>query len=142
MSDYKHWVVGFVFRKEKNEVALVMKNRPEWQKGRLNGVGGKIEGSETSHQAMRREFKEEAGADIPENAWREFALLKEKPGDVKFLVAHGDYALTSMTDESVDWYKVSNLTALPTMPDLKWLIPLASDDNTKYVSIDYDQPMS
>jgi 8-oxo-dGTP diphosphatase len=67
MSDYKHWVVGFVF-KNRDEVTLVMKNRPEWQKGKLNGVGGKIEAGETSAQAMRREFKEEAGADIPESA--------------------------------------------------------------------------
>lgn len=138
MSDYKHWVVGFVFR-NRNEVALVTKNRPKWQKGRLNGVGGKIEEGETSIEAMRREFQEEAGADIHE--WREFALLKEKPGDVKFLVAHGDYALTSMTDEPVAWYKVDDIKTLPVMPDLRWLIPLALDDNNRYVSIDYDQPM-
>lgn len=138
MSDYKHWVVGFVF-KNRSEVALVTKNRPEWQKGRLNGVGGKIEEGETSVEAMRREFKEEAGADIAE--WREFALLKEKPGDVKFLVAHGDYALTSMTDEPVAWYKIDDLKNAPIMPDLHWLIPLALDDNNRYVSIDYDQPM-
>ena len=138
MSDYKHWVVGFLFR-NRSEVALVTKNRPEWQKGRLNGVGGKIEGEETSVEAMRREFLEEAGVDIA--VWREFALLKEKPGDVKFLVAHGDYILTSVTDEPVDWYKIDDLTTLPIMPDLKWLIPLALDDNNRYVSIDYDQPM-
>lgn len=138
MSDYKHWVVGFLF-KNKEEVVLVTKNRPEWQKGRLNGVGGKIEGEETSVAAMRREFREEAGADVPE--WREFALLKEKQGDVKFLVAHGDYALESLTDEPVAWYKIDDLPTLPTMPDLKWLIPLALDDNNRYVNIDYDQPM-
>jgi 8-oxo-dGTP diphosphatase len=138
MSDYKHWVVGFVF-KNRTEVALVTKNRPEWQKGRLNGVGGKIEEGETSVEAMQREFKEEAGADV--QVWREFALLKEKPGDVKFLVAHGDYAIESLTDEPVNWYKLSDLPTLPTMPDLHWLIPLALDDNNRYVHIDYDQPM-
>lgn len=125
--------------RNRSEVALVTKNRPEWQKGRLNGVGGKIEGEETSVEAMRREFLEEAGVDIA--VWREFALLKEKPGDVKFLVAHGDYTLTSVTDEPVDWYKIDDLTTLPIMPDLKWLVPLALDDNNRYVSIDYDQPM-
>jgi 8-oxo-dGTP diphosphatase len=138
MSDYKHWVVGFLFR-NRSDVALVTKNRPEWQEGRLNGVGGKIEGAETSVEAMRREFQEEAGAAVSD--WREFALLKEKPGDVKFLVAHGDYTLESLTDEPVAWYKIDDLPTLPTMPDLKWLIPLALDENNRYVSIDYDQPM-
>lgn len=136
MSDYKHWVVGFLF-KNRSEVVLVTKTHPDFQKGKLNGVGGKIEGEETAPQAMRREFLEEAGVDIPESEWREFALLKEKPGDVKFLVAHGDYTLTSMTDEPVAWYKIDDLKNATIMPDLHWLIPLALDDNNRYVTVEY-----
>jgi 8-oxo-dGTP diphosphatase len=139
MYDYKHWVVGLLFR-NRSEVVLVLKTHPEFQRGKLNGVGGKIEGEETTRAAMRREFREEAGADIPESAWREFALLKEEAGDVTFLVAHGDYDVRTMTDEAVAWYRVVDLRSEPVMPDLHWLIPLALDDQNRYTTIDYQEP--
>ena len=36
-------VVGFAFTEDRRSVILIRKNRPEWQAGRLNGVGGHIE---------------------------------------------------------------------------------------------------
>jgi 8-oxo-dGTP pyrophosphatase MutT (NUDIX family) len=138
MSDYKHWVVGFVFRNDKSEVVLQLKNRPAFQVGKLNGPGGKIEEGESALEAMRREFKEETGADVTE--WREFALLKEKPGDVTFLVAHGEYEVKTMTDEPVAWYRVDDLKNQPILPDLAWLIPLALDDQNRFSTVEYNQP--
>lgn len=44
-----------------DNVLLIEKQRPEWQKGRLNGVGGKIEPGEADSSAMIREFAEETG---------------------------------------------------------------------------------
>jgi len=35
-------VVGFLFDNFSENVLLIKKNRPAWQKDRLNGVGGKI----------------------------------------------------------------------------------------------------
>jgi 8-oxo-dGTP diphosphatase len=64
------WVVGFLIR-NRSEVALMTKTHPEWQKGKLNGVGGKIDDGESPEGAMRREFLEEAGVDVP--TWRKFA---------------------------------------------------------------------
>ena len=43
------------------KVLLVEKDRPAWQSGKLNLVGGKIEEGETPEQAALRELKEEAG---------------------------------------------------------------------------------
>lgn len=43
------------------EVLVVTKNKPEWQKGKKNLVGGKIEQGETPQQAAEREFQEETG---------------------------------------------------------------------------------
>lgn len=42
-------------------VLLVLKDRPDWQKGFLNLVGGKVEENETIEQAALRELKEETG---------------------------------------------------------------------------------
>lgn len=60
-------VVGFVFRGK--EVVLILKNRPDWQAGRLNGVGGRVEAGESPKEAMVREFKEETGLYIPLGFW-------------------------------------------------------------------------
>ena len=51
--------VGFEFTASNDLVLLIRKNRPEWQKGKLNGIGGHIKVGETPLEAMRREFEEE-----------------------------------------------------------------------------------
>lgn len=73
MKKYKKYTVGFLFDQKKENVVLIRKNRPEWQAGRLNGVGGKIEDGETSSEAMSREFWEETGANIKD--WKYIASL-------------------------------------------------------------------
>ncbi len=45
----------------KNRVLLILKNKPAWQKGKVNLVGGKIEPGEEPEQAAQRELKEETG---------------------------------------------------------------------------------
>ena len=42
-------------------VLLIRKARPDWQAGKLNGIGGKVEGAETITEATVREFREETG---------------------------------------------------------------------------------
>jgi hypothetical protein len=37
------YVCGFMFANDFTEVALIRKNKPEWQRGKLNGIGGKVE---------------------------------------------------------------------------------------------------
>ena len=61
MSDYKHWVVGFVFRNNRSEVVLQKKNRPSFQVGKLNGPGGKIEEGESALDAMRVSLRKKQG---------------------------------------------------------------------------------
>lgn len=45
-------------------VLLVLKERPSWQKGRLNLVGGHVEPGETPLEAAVRELKEETGIEV------------------------------------------------------------------------------
>lgn len=49
----KNWFDG--------QVLVIEKNRPEFQKGRLNLIGGKVEPGETANQAAVRELLEETG---------------------------------------------------------------------------------
>lgn len=119
-----YFVLGFLFSPDFKEVVLINKEHPEWQKGFLNGIGGKAENQETLQEAMRREFKEEAGLDIP--YWNEVGVLDGK--DFKVVV----YTQTSelykqvqtKEDEVIEIIKVSDIKNRKVIPNLQWLIPL------------------
>ena len=63
------YVVGYCFQRDLGAVTLIEKIKPTWQRGKYNGVGGKIEPGETAPEAMSREFFEEAGVLIPATEW-------------------------------------------------------------------------
>lgn len=124
------YVIGFLFN-SKDSVLLIRKNRPEWQKGKLNGIGGHVEKGESYLQAMRREFFEEAGVDIPD--WQEFCQMHFPEAIVACFKATGDYKPIQKTDEEL--YSVIK-TSLPynVIPNLRWLIPMAMYEVEKYMT--------
>ena len=115
MAEYKpktEYVVGFLFSKERDRVVLIQKNRPDWQSGDLNGVGGHVNPGETYAQAMRREFLEEAGLDVPD--WEEVASAECPTVRIVFFRAFGDLSGVrvgeqSLTDERVRLAYLGNL---------------------------------
>lgn len=58
------YVVGYLFNDDGTEVALILKDHPAEQVGKLNGIGGRIERLEDSQMAMLREFEEETGVTV------------------------------------------------------------------------------
>ena len=56
----KNYVVGFVFDKSMNNVLLLLRYKEPYLH-LYNGVGGKVEKSETPFEAMERELEEETG---------------------------------------------------------------------------------
>lgn len=55
----KHYVI--VYAEIDDLILLVMKDRPDWQKGLLNLVGGKVEEGESIENTALRELEEESG---------------------------------------------------------------------------------
>lgn len=103
--DIGRYVVGFVFG-DNNQVLLIRKNRPEKQKGLLNGIGGKIEVNENPSDAMVREAFEEAGLESYPNSWLLFhANLEQSKNKLFFFVTrhHGSLReLKAKTDEELE----------------------------------------
>jgi 8-oxo-dGTP diphosphatase len=126
-------------RADAQKVLLIKKNRPAWQKGKLNAIGGKVEPGELSYQAMCREFWEETGL---------------KTGDFHPLCVLGDGltyevyfyytylspaeidATQSMTDEKIGLFDVEAILTgkFKTISNLPWLLAMAlekPDDGPK-----------
>lgn len=144
MIDY---TLGFAFNKEMNRVILIKKNRPSWQAGLLNGVGGKVEEWDASPTAAQaREFREETGIETTPGEWKLFASLN---GD-NFLVDcfwttlddQRFYSFESVTDEAVYQYSLSELRAFNTCPNVSMLIAMAQNldvqsNRFKHIELNY-----
>jgi 8-oxo-dGTP diphosphatase len=131
-----YYVIGFLIKDDK--VALIEKNRPEWQKGLLNGIGGHIEPGETPFQAMVREFEEEAGMRIPD--WEYYCTMKYPEALVFCFRKFGsdNVEIRTMTDEFIDWYPLDPLPE-KVIPNLNWLIPLAHYDDDYLRTVDFSR---
>ena len=126
------YVLGFAFdRVGGDRVLLIRKNRPTWQAGRLNGVGGHIERTDDHpHAAMRREFLEEAGLDVAN--WRAFARMEGEHFCVHVFRVTLDRLedAKTQTDEPLVIVPVRRLECEPVISNLPWLISLALDLGT------------
>lgn len=125
----KRMVAGLLISKARRSVALVSKLRPEWQKGRLNGIGGHIEEGESPVEAMIREFQEEAGATV--TCWQPFCTLSGKDWEVKWFKAFDDARIKTITDEKVEWYSIDQVVNAHeswVIPNVRWLLLMALED--------------
>ena len=129
-------VVGFLFDNSSENVLLIKKNRPAWQKGKLNGIGGKIEEDESPLNAMRREFKEETNQEI--RHFKNYAIINGSGWRVYFFSAITDSLelKENPTDEEQVIVKVKDLPR-NTIDNLRWLIPMATDKELLKPSIIY-----
>lgn len=129
------YVCGFCFDYQRENVVLIRKNRPDWQKGKLNGVGGHVNVNEKPIDAMSREFMEEAGVDVW--AWNEFCVYEGDDYIVHFFKAFSQSIdkVRTITDEIVGIYELTPFLFNDTLPNLKWLIPLALDIRIGSVSV-------
>lgn len=130
------YVAGFLFDQKLSRVALIRKRKPEWQAGKLNGVGGKIEPGETALDAMRREFTEEAGVSSEIDFWHHFATVSGDWGSVAFFRASGPVdSVQSMELEQVEVHDVADIPWAECLPNLSWLIPLARYTHDWYAPV-------
>lgn len=125
--------VGFVFDHNMSRVVLIRKNRPKWQAGLLNGIGGKKEGNETPSETMAREFREEAGVYTEPSDWLPLGILKGEHFLIHafYMRSHSVYAsATAQTDEPLEFWDIRDLDEdSDCVPSVPWLIWLSRDSN-------------
>ncbi len=135
-KDYTNYVLGLLLSRDKTKVLLIRKNRPAWQCGMLNGIGGHVETTDAGPRAaMSREFKEETG--IVGIVWTPLATIynTQHQGKVDCFFAYGDIAMArSTTDEMVMSFDIDKLPA-NTIHNIRWLISMAlySNPSTPYI---------
>lgn len=141
------YCLGFAFSPDQRYVLMIRKEHPSWQKGKLNGIGGKVETNETPVQAMVREFREEVGITTVESQWDErLTLSGAGGGDVEawwkctvFRMTFPEdtdiFAAKQVTDEVPVCVFLEgenhNLPDLRMMDNLRWIVPLLLDTQAK-----------
>lgn len=126
-------VLGFAFSPLGSLVLLIRKNRPEWQAGKLNGIGGKIEPGELADEAMVREFREETGIESESSHWTKFLRYSANDhGTIIHCYATKTLVIErarSLTDEEVlrlTFREAAFGNHVPSLvPSLAWLLPMA-----------------
>lgn len=133
----KTYVLGFAFSANKKEIVLIEKQKPDWQKGKLNGVGGKVEPNEVPYLAMVREFEEETGVKTSISDWDLFGEMvfdNDIMGGeaiVYLFRMFNDIIDNCTTKETEEVLRVNTdtvLNAFNCMHNLPILIPLALSD--------------
>jgi 8-oxo-dGTP diphosphatase len=123
------YVVGFLVSDDGSRIALMRKERPAWQRGKWNGIGGKIEGDETPKAAMAREFREETGLLI--ESWQRRVELRGSDWTVYFFLARAGSrtvaSLSGQEDELISYFSTDRLHP-DAIPNLHWLVPLCMDE--------------
>jgi len=144
-------VVTFCIDTHEQEVLLVKKVKPSWQRNLYNGIGGKVEPGESSWRAAIREFNEEARYDGSSNVpWRRFAVetwkdyelhafalySTEMPGFINW--RYDDLVKNKFNDagEELYWYSLDAIhEADDVIGNLKWMLPLARDPRAPFAAV-------
>jgi len=121
------YVVGFAFSPDCRDVLLILKKKPEWQKGFYNGIGGHVEENESPVRAMVREFKEETGIDTHESHWKNLFFLSSSRWMLWIFCmrSFSVYGRKETSDEGCP--QILSTMKLPNncLRNLYWIIPMA-----------------
>lgn len=147
-DDFSRMVVGFVFDDDFRHVLLIQKQKPDWQRGFFNGIGGKCKEKEPPRLAIARETYEETGMDVEPESWTHFLTLHTggKPEtapavEVSFFFTNVERCVItsaeSKTKEQILIVPRRSLLDYKTVPNLQWMVPLAASWNEGLLPYQY-----
>lgn len=118
------YTVGFIFTQNQEKVLLILKDRPTWQAGLWNGVGGKLEEHENLTECISREVKEETDIFIPKESWKTVGTIHGKNWRVTIFTAvvEKESEPIQKTTEKPQWHAIATLPH-NIVPNLSTIIP-------------------
>lgn len=134
-----HYTLGLIYNPKNTQILLQLKDKPDWQHGRYNGIGGKVEQNETPDHAMLRKGIEEIGV---EAAWTHKGQIKVNEHlidlyktnlsgtSIRYAIKHAQ----RNTNETLD---LSWIDQMPEniLSNLTYLVPMLADDKFELCSI-------
>ncbi len=133
-----------IARSTQKDIVLIEKQKPSWQKDKLNFVGGKLEFGESYQECAQREFYEETGVHLKINEFQLLAKVQRK--DMFYMEVfqvESDLVLQAKTmeEEKIIIMKENEFLRLRNhqmIENLHWLYGMAFDGYTKVAEIEYD----
>lgn len=140
-DEYREYVVGFIFSKDWQSIALLRKqprhSSQQWQAGKLNGVGGKVEPSDEDYaHAMRREGNEETNS---VHIWEYKGTVMGKGWALGVYCTTYDLSLLPKANDVGEEFVICSLDTVfenDIVENLRYLIPLCQDMNINFTILD------
>lgn len=139
------YVVGFIFNVPQDKVLMIRKINPQWQRGLLNGIGGKVDPEDYNfpdpfHNAMVRECNEEAGLNIDFNY---FLTIQNENFKIKFYKSIIPDCLikdvVQKTEEELEWINVEDIyNRTDLMDNIVMLVSMCLNNTFLYGNIKVD----
>ena len=120
------------------EILLAMKKRG-FGEGKYNGVGGKIEGTETPEAAMLRETKEEIGVTPIQYDKVGVVSFDEFYKDEKVHLIFHLYMVTEWEEMQPKWFSIDSIPYNQMLPDDKYWLPLILEGKKIDAYFDFDE---
>jgi len=118
----RRYTVGYMFSEDLRHVLLVEKEKPAAQKGKLNGIGGKVETIDCEgpeqlfHRCVAREFEEETGVHTAPMEWVQFGVMKGSDWDCALLTCVSNQIWLSESPTSERIHRVHTDHVLGSFP--------------------------
>ena len=115
--------VGFLFSENMLDVLLIEKQRPEWQKGKFNGIGGRMEVGESPVGCLVREFREETGVLLDKDSWTQFHMQRQMQSGASLYFYYAVrpidvlHAARDVTDEKLQIVRTNVVLSAFTRPE-------------------------
>lgn len=139
------YCLGFIFNEDETKVLMLKKNKPDWQLGMLNGIGGKRELFDGSMEgSMVRECTEETKIITTEEDWYFIGNMYSN----KWMVNCFKSKQPTEKLEALDGMVVDEGTLMlvdvnsiisnkQMLPSCKYLIPLALQKDHVFFNVEY-----